>query len=93
MWISPFSPLHRCSILLVLLSGLTTRSSSAAEKFSLRERVDGQRVVRSTCLMNADGLYFLDPPVESKTAKPDKAQPETLKVKATTKLVVRDRYS
>ena len=92
MWINPFSPLHRCSILLLLLSGSTTHSSSAAEKFSLRERVDGQRVVRSTCLMTADGLYFLDPPVESKTAKPDKAQPETLKVKATTKLVVLDRW-
>jgi hypothetical protein len=42
--------------------------------------------------MTADGLYFLDPPVESKTTKPDKAQPETLKVKATTKLVVLDRW-
>lgn len=64
----------------------------AAEKTSLRERVDGQRVVRTASAMTAEGDFFLDPPVNPKTAKPDKDQPESLKVQVTTKLVVQDRW-
>lgn len=71
---------------------LTQHPLKADEKTPLKERVDASRVVRSASAMTAEGLYFLDPPVNPKTAKPDKDAPESLKVQVTTKLVVQDRW-
>ena len=75
-----------------LIAILLQNQGFAADKTALRERVDSQRVVRTASAMTAEGDFFLDPPVNPKTAKPDKDQPESLKVQVTTKLVVQDRW-
>ncbi len=78
--------------LCVALSHLTA-SVRAAEKVSLRERVDPGRVVRGTHEMQADGTFFLDPPADAaKSGKTDNLKPETLKISAKTKLVAQDRW-
>jgi hypothetical protein len=59
-------------ILTTVLAFGTIASASATETISLRERVDGQRVVRTSCTMTAEGLYFLDPPIDPKSTKPMK---------------------
>ena len=80
-------------ILTTVLAFGTIASASSTGTISLRERVDGQRVVRTSCTMTAEGLYFLDPPIDPKSTKPEKVQPETLKVQANTKLIVLDRWN
>lgn len=90
---TPWGPVRPSAVLAFLFGCILLRSNTlAADKTALRERVDGQRVVRTASAMTAEGDFFLDPPVNPKTAKPDKEQPESLKVQVTTKLVVQDRW-
>lgn len=85
-------PTIRNFFVTVLIS-LVVSTAQGGEKISLRERVDPERVIASTHAMNAEGTFFLDPPADAaKSGKVDTLKPESLKVKASTRLNVQDRW-